>query len=82
MDRVKSGREVAKKNDTAKRSSFTKNDLRWYFPEFERHLGGCRFRDCLHLDEPGCAVRGAVEQAEVAPARYDTYRRILATLEG
>lgn len=59
-----------------------KDDLRWYFPEFEEHLGGCRFRDCLHLDEPGCAVRGAVERAEVAPARYDTYRRILATLGG
>jgi ribosome biogenesis GTPase len=40
----------------------------------------CRFRDCLHLDEPECAVRYAAESGALDGRRYDSYRRILASL--
>lgn len=39
--------------------------------------GPCRFGDCLHVDEPGCAVRSAVEEGTLSAARYDSYRRLL-----
>ena len=45
-------------------------------------LGGCRFVDCLHRKEPGCSVRGAAERGRIPAFRYDSYRRILASLEG
>jgi ribosome biogenesis GTPase len=47
-------------------------------PEFVPHLGRCRFNDCRHLDEPGCAVRAAVEGGAIAPARYAFYRQLAA----
>lgn len=46
------------------------------FPEFRPLLGDCRFADCTHRTEPGCAVRGAVEAGSVSAARYDSYRRL------
>lgn len=45
-------------------------------PEFDRHLGGCRFLDCRHLAEPDCAIRAAVEAGTVAPGRYEFYRAL------
>jgi ribosome biogenesis GTPase len=47
-----------------------------HFPEVERASGGCRFGDCRHRSEPGCAVKAAVESGEIAPSRYDSYLRI------
>jgi len=49
-------------------------DLVAGFPEFEAHLGQCRFLDCRHLAEPGCAIRGAVDAGAIAPGRYEFYR--------
>jgi ribosome biogenesis GTPase len=46
-------------------------------PEFAPLLGGCRFTDCRHLDEPDCAVRKAVADARIDAARYDFYRRLI-----
>lgn len=40
----------------------------------------CHFRDCLHEEEPGCAVRDAVEAGEVSAVRYEGYRRILGSV--
>ena len=51
------------------------------FPEFRPHLGECRFGDCSHLVEPGCAVRDAVEAGGISAARYDSYSRLRAELE-
>lgn len=51
------------------------------FPEFRPFLGECRFGDCTHLREPGCAVRSAVESGAVSGARYDSYSRLFAELE-
>jgi ribosome biogenesis GTPase len=57
-------------------------ELSHYFPEMVPLLPGCRFNNCLHLNEPGCAVRAAVEEGRIALARYESYLAILATLSG
>ena len=46
------------------------------FPEFGPLLGHCRFQDCRHLREPGCAVRAALEDGRVMPERYEFYRSL------
>lgn len=51
------------------------------FPEFRRFVADCRFRDCRHRDEPGCAVRLAVDAGAVTSERYDSYRRLRTELE-
>ena len=51
-----------------------------HFPEFP-HPDACRFSDCRHLAEPGCAARAAVEAGAVAKSRYDSYRTFRAELE-
>jgi ribosome biogenesis GTPase len=54
------------------------------FPEFLPHLGQCRFADCAHRAEPGCAVCAAVGGASntaIHPERYDSYLRLRAELE-
>ena len=56
--------------------------LLWYFPEFQALSRGCRFRNCTHTHEPSCAVRDAVEHHDVVASRYESYLRILETLEG
>ena len=50
------------------------------FPEFRPHLGHCRFRNCRHLDEPGCALSEAVEAGAISPARLSIYRKVAARL--
>ncbi len=47
------------------------------FPELRERLGDCRFDDCRHLSEPGCAVRAAVEAGEVNATRLESYRALL-----
>jgi len=46
------------------------------FPEIERLAPGCRFADCRHLREPGCAVRAAAEDGSWCARRYESYRRL------
>lgn len=47
-----------------------------YFPEMAPYIDHCRFPDCLHLTEPGCAVLEALERGEIAPERYESYLRL------
>ena len=49
-------------------------DLPDLFPEFAPFLGLCRFPDCTHRREPGCAVREASRQGEIAPSRLASYQ--------
>ncbi len=56
------------------------SELADWFPEIAAQAGGCRFNDCAHVDEPGCAVRTAVGAGEVAESRYKSYQLIHATL--
>lgn len=53
------------------------HELESGFIEFRPYLGNCRFNDCLHDSEPGCAVKAAVESGEIAPWRHAAYRRLL-----
>lgn len=59
----------------------TVEQLARLFPEC-RDRGACRFNDCSHRSEPGCAVRAALEGAGAGPARYAAYLRLRAELEG
>jgi ribosome biogenesis GTPase / thiamine phosphate phosphatase len=54
-----------------------RDNLQFYFPEFEPHLGKCRYPTCTHVHEPGCAVRAATDAGEVDPGRYESYRRMI-----
>jgi ribosome biogenesis GTPase len=56
-------------------------DLDRCFPEFRSLIPRCRFADCQHGAEPECAVRSAVERAEVSAERYESYRKLRAELE-
>lgn len=53
-----------------------------YFPEIFRFSESCRFNNCTHTHEPGCAVREALEQGSIAPSRYASYLGILEDEEG
>jgi ribosome biogenesis GTPase / thiamine phosphate phosphatase len=46
------------------------------FPEFRPYLDGCRFDNCRHLAEPGCAVREAAGAGKLDPDRLDSYAKI------
>lgn len=52
-------------------------EVAWYFPEFDPFIADCRFRDCTHIHEPGCAIKLAITQGRVSPQRYDTYLRLV-----
>ncbi|SHE29834.1 ribosome biogenesis GTPase [Modicisalibacter ilicicola DSM 19980] len=51
------------------------------FVEFRDLLGHCRFRDCRHRDEPGCALLAALDRGDVSRERFTSYRRILESLK-
>ena len=56
---------------------FTKDELALYFPEMKELLPHCRFSNCTHEHEPGCAVKEAVEKGLVSLLRYRSYLNIL-----
>lgn len=53
-----------------------KEDLAADFREFRPYLDECRFLDCAHRKEPGCAVTAAVREGKIAPSRYRSYERL------
>jgi ribosome biogenesis GTPase len=54
-----------------------RNEIYHFFREIFEKSKECRFNNCLHLDEPGCAVRDAVEKGEIAFLRYRSYLNIM-----
>ena len=48
-----------------------------YFPEIFSTAAGCRYGNCMHLHEPGCAVKAAVEEGSIALSRYESYLSIM-----
>lgn len=51
----------------------SKVEIGHYFPEMRERLNQCRFANCLHLNEPGCAIKDAVEAGDIADSRYLSY---------
>ena len=52
-------------------------ELWHYFPEMMRYGRDCRFYNCTHTHEPGCAVIGAIEAGEISGARYESYLKMM-----
>lgn len=51
------------------------------YREFQSVLGSCKFRDCKHKDDPGCALKQAVENGEISAIRFENYHRLLDSRE-
>lgn len=51
-----------------------KEELAYYFPEFEKYYKECRFQGCMHLKEPDCKVKEAVEDSYISTSRYENYK--------
>ncbi len=59
----------------------SKQELSHYFPEMRDRLNDCQFNNCLHINEPGCAIKEAVANGEITEDRYISYYNILETIE-
>ena len=51
------------------------------FPEFRKYEGRCAFKPCLHTHEPDCAIKAAVERGEIHEDRYESYVRMVASID-
>ncbi len=58
-----------------------KDEIGDYFPEIFKLKGDCKFNNCLHLDEPKCAVKAALENDEISLSRYRSYVQIVTGVE-
>lgn len=54
-------------------NDFEKEDLKEYFPEFIQYNNSCRFSGCVHINEPDCKLKMAVEDGKVSKSRYENY---------
>jgi ribosome biogenesis GTPase / thiamine phosphate phosphatase len=61
--------------------NISKAELSGYFPEMRALAGLCQFNNCLHLEEPGCKVKQAVNEGLIDPDRYVSYCGILSSIE-
>ena len=62
--------------DTDQMDVILKENLQYAFPDFGKYIGTCRFDDCSHRKEPGCAVTEALAAGEIEPSRYDSYLKL------
>lgn len=60
-------------------SEIENEELAHYFPEMRAYLGDCKFHNCLHVNEPGCAVKAGLEEGKITEERFQSY---LSMLEG
>jgi len=58
-----------------------KQELSHYFPEMSALINDCQFNNCMHMNEPGCAVKAAVEEGSIHIDRYISYCNILDKIE-
>jgi ribosome biogenesis GTPase len=58
-----------------------KREFGEYWRDFKPFFGKCRFRDCIHVNEPDCAVLGAVAEGTLPEFRYSSYLKLLEDLE-
>jgi len=57
-----------------------RQELSHFFPEMRALINDCQFNNCMHIEEPGCAVKSAVNQGKIAVERYVSYRNILDSI--
>ncbi|OEF16228.1 small ribosomal subunit biogenesis GTPase RsgA [Aliivibrio logei] len=57
-----------------------KEEVTASFVEFKDFIGGCKFRDCTHKDDPGCLLQEAVSNGKIAKLRFDSYHRIIESM--
>lgn len=57
-----------------------KEELAHYFPEMKAKMSECKFNNCIHVNEPGCAVKAAVNEGTISAARYTSYQHMLESL--
>lgn len=57
-------------------------ELRNYFPEMYAKQSECKFNNCIHLNEPGCAVKEAIDSGEISTTRYASYLSIMEDEQG
>ncbi len=62
-------------------TDISKQELSHYFPEMRERLKDCQFNNCIHINEPGCAIKKAVKEGEIAVERYISYCNILESIE-
>lgn len=60
---------------------FQKEEVGHYFPEIFKHSADCKFGNCTHIHEPGCAVRAALENHLISESRYNSYLSVLEDCE-
>ena len=58
-----------------------KEDLKFYYPEFEKYENTCRFNGCVHISEPDCKVQVAVKNGEISRERYENYKLLYEELK-
>lgn len=56
--------------------NFNKAHLAHYFPEMKAIMSECKFNNCMHINEPKCAIKEAVENGEIAESRYQNYKNM------
>lgn len=61
--------------------AFTRAELSHYFPEMRKYRDQCRFSNCIHTKEPGCAILEEVRKGNIPESRYHTYLGMLQSLE-
>ena len=62
--------------DTEQMELILKENLQYAFPDFAPYLGHCRYHDCAHIHEPGCAVLAALQEGKIEPTRHASYVRL------
>lgn len=57
-----------------------REELSHYYPEMKKRIHDCKFNNCIHINEPGCAIKAAVEVGEISFERFESYIAILSSL--
>ncbi len=60
--------------------NMNKNELAHFFPEMRSIMNHCQFNNCVHINEPGCAIKNAVNENKISEERYISYLNIIDTL--